>query len=40
MTILGLPGGKYFTKITFDIKIEIAIFEISNVQNFNKLWNF
>ena len=28
--------GKYFIKIIFDIKIEISIFEISNVPNFNK----
>ena len=35
---LGLTGGKYLIKISFDIKIEICIFEISNVLNFNKFW--
>ena len=33
---LGLTVGKYFMKIIFDIKIEVSIFEISNVPNFNK----
>ena len=32
-TNLGLTGSKYFVKIIFDIKIEISIFEISNVPN-------
>ena len=36
-TNLGLTGGKHLIKIIFDIKIEIGIFEISNVQNFNKV---
>ena len=35
-TNLGLRGGKYLIKIIFDIKIEIGIFEISNVTNFNE----
>ena len=35
---MGLTGGKYFIKIVFDIKIEIGIFEISNVPNLNKFW--
>ena len=37
--ILGLIGwetGKYFIKNIFGIKMEISIFEISNVPNFNK----
>ena len=29
---LGLTSGKYVTKIIFDIKIEISIFEIPNEQ--------
>ena len=29
-------GGKYLIEIIFDIKIEIGVFEISNVPNFNK----
>ena len=33
---LSLAAGKYFTKIIFDIKIKIGIFEISNVPNFNR----
>ena len=33
---MGLIGRKYLIKIIFDIKIEIDIFEISNVPNFNK----
>ena len=33
---LDQRGGKYLTKIIFDIKIEIGIFEIPNVSNFNK----
>ena len=37
---LILAGGKYFIKINFDIKIEIGMFEISNVQNFNKFLAF
>ena len=35
-TNLGLTGGKYFTKIIFDIKIEIGILEILDVPNFDK----
>ena len=31
-------GGKYLMKIIFDIKIEIGLFEIWNVLNFNKFW--
>ena len=33
---LGLTGSKDLKKIIFDIKIEIDIFEISNVPNFSK----
>ena len=33
---MGLTGSKYLIKSIFDIKIEIGIFEISNVPNFNK----
>ena len=36
-TNLDLIGGKYFIKIVFDIEIEIAVLEISNMSNFNKL---
>ena len=32
-TNLGLTSGKYFIKISFDIKIEIDTFEISNVSS-------
>ena len=32
---LGLTGGKYLVKNIFNFKIEISIFEISNVLNFN-----
>ena len=35
-TNLGRAGGNYLIKIVFDIKIEIGIFEISHVSNFNK----
>ena len=35
---MGLTIGKYFIKIIFDIKIEIGIFEVSNVPIFNKFW--
>ena len=35
---LGLAIGKKKKKIIFDIKIEIGIFEISNVPNFNESW--
>ena len=35
-TNIGLTCGKYLIKIIFNIKIEIGIFEISNVPNFNK----
>ena len=34
---LFLAAGKHFIKIIFDNKIEIAIFEISNLQNFSNL---
>ena len=34
---LVLAGGKYLAKINFDIKIEISIL---NVANLNKLWAF
>ena len=37
-TDLDLTGSEYLTKIIFDIKINISIFEISNVPNFNKFW--
>ena len=33
---MGQRGGKYLTKMIFDIKIETTIFKISNVPNFNK----
>ena len=33
---MGLAGGKYLIKIIFVIKIEIGVFEISNVSHFNK----
>ena len=39
-TNLGLIIVKYFKKIIFDIKIEIGIFEKSNVPNFNKFHAF
>ena len=35
---MGLTGDKYLIKIIFDFKIEIYIFEISNVPSFNKIW--
>ena len=35
-TNLGLTGGYYLIKIIFVIKMKIDIFEISNLQNFNK----
>ena len=37
-----LTSGKYFIKIIFDIKIEIEIFEIPNLPNFNNssIFNF
>ena len=35
-TNLDQTGGKYLMETNFDIKIEIAIFEIWNVPNFNK----
>ena len=34
---LGLTNGKYFIKISFDFKIEICLFEISNVPSFQKI---
>ena len=36
----GLKVDNYFTKIIFGVKIEIGIFEISNLPNFNKFWAF
>ena len=36
MTNVDVTGAKYFIKIVFEVKIEIDIFEISNVSNFNK----
>ena len=36
---MDLTGGKYLRKIIFDIKIEIGIFQIPNVPNFNKFWS-
>ena len=33
-----LTDGKYLIKIVLNIKIDIGIFEISNVLNFNKFW--
>ena len=33
---LSLKGRKYLINIIFDIKIEIGIFEISNVPSFNE----
>ena len=39
-TNLGQRSGKYLMKLIFDIKIEIGIFEISNVPNFDKSWAF
>ena len=35
-TNLGLTVGKYLIKIIFGIQIEVDIFEVSNVPNFNK----
>ena len=35
-----LAAGKYFIKTIFDIKMEISIFETSNVPNFNQFWVF
>ena len=35
-TNLGLTCAKYLTKIIFDMKIEIGIFEISIPPNFNQ----
>ena len=43
ISILGLirPNtDKYFIKKGFDAKLEINIFEISNVPNFNEFWAF
>ena len=34
--LIDLATGKYFIKNIFSIKMEISIFEISNVPNFNK----
>ena len=33
---MGLRGGKYFIKVIFDIKVQIVIFKVSNVPNFNE----
>ena len=33
---MSVTVGKYLIKIIFDITIEIAIFEISNVPNFSE----
>ena len=35
---MGLTGGNYLIKVIFEIKIEIVIFEIMNVPNFNIFW--
>ena len=35
-TNFGRTGGKYLIKIIFDTKIEIRMFEMSIVLNFNK----
>ena len=35
-TNLDLTGGKYFLKITFDIKIEIGTLEILHVSDLDK----
>ena len=35
-----MAAGKYFTKAIFDMNMEIDIFEISNVLNFNEFWAF
>ena len=32
----GLTGAKYLIKIIFDFKIDINVFEILHVPNFNK----
>ena len=37
---MGLADGRYFIRITFDIKIEIGILEILDVPNFGKFWAF
>ena len=37
-TNLGLTGGKYLIKVIFYIQIEIGLFEISSLPNFNKSW--
>ena len=39
-TSMILRAGKYLIKIIFDIKIEMGIFEISNVLNFNNFSEF
>ena len=39
-TNLGWTGGKDSTKIIFNIKINIRIFEVLHVPNFNKFWAF
>ena len=36
-TNLGLTAGNYLIKVIFEIKIEVGIFEIMNVPNFNKI---
>ena len=35
-TNLGLTDGKYFMKLSFDVKIKTGIFQISIRLNFNK----
>ena len=35
-----MAAGKCFAKSIFDINMEINIFEISNVLNFNEFWAF
>ena len=39
-TIFRLTGGKYFIKTSFGIKIEILIFELSNVPNIKQFIEF
>ena len=39
-TNLSRTGGKYFLKIIFDIKIEIAVLEILDWPDFDKFWAF
>ena len=37
-TTLGWAGGQYLIKIIFENKIEIDVFEIWILPNFNKFW--